>query len=556
MMLDRGLPAQPAKPTELIWPTHLNPSRSLKTDLVAFVAILRRQVWTVVTCIAASLCLAGAYLVLAPPKYTGTATVLTETSRSPSQVTNQDPQGMVDSAVVQSQMAMLSSAGLARHVIAKLKLESDPEFVAPGLASRLISMLGGSTHASPTAVSDRVLSRFKEALNITRIEQSYAVEVAFTSRDPQMSANIANAVAEAYLDDQLAARMEAARRADRWMARWVQMAQAEMNTANEKVDEFRQTTASGLAAHDPTATSELDALEKAAASKQRAYQTVRTRAERLLQFVENQSVPYTQARIVSKAHASAKPSSPKVALTVLLAGFCGGILGVAVANLREAFDRKIRLPEQMGVAARALSVVPVPWPRSSRPARGADPRALARYREQDRAAVWRLRAAVEQFASVSGAQMLAVVSPHEEDGRSVIAAALAEAIAQSGDRVLLVNAYWTDGAQVSAERAKSVSVADYSYDLLTIRLTRNGGAPPAQLRKVERELKTISDQYKYVLIDCPAILDHPQMSAAFEAVDACIIVAHVARSSLNDVRQTSDLIPFDYEQIIAVPLAA
>jgi len=373
-------------------------------------------------------------------------------------------------------------------------------------------------------------------------------------------------VAETYLDDQLGARMSSAQHADQWMNHWVEMARAESDTAAKAVENFRQAEAAGLAAGDTAAMSKLGVLQKAAESKRRAYQAVSTRAERLLQFVENQSVPYTQARIVSEARASTKASSPKIALTVLLACFCGGILGVAVANLREAFDKKIRVPTQLAVAAQASRVVSVPWPRRSRPARGTDRRALDRLRNESNSAIWRLRTAVEQFAHDTGAQVLAIVSPHEEDGRSVIAAALADVMTQGGDRVLLVETDWSSGPRHGASTAKdqeakkggaqSVAVAGRNYDMITVRPARNGTARPAQMRQFETDLKLVVEQYKYVFIECPAILEHPEISASFGAADACIMVAHGASSSFTDIEEAREIMPFDRDQVIAVAVVA
>src|SRR5207302_618284 len=73
----------------------------------------------------------------------------------------------------------------------------------------------------------------------------YIIEISFSSRDPEKAARIANAIADAYIHDQLEAKADAARQASRWMEERLTQLGRQLNAAANAVHEFR--TANGIA---------------------------------------------------------------------------------------------------------------------------------------------------------------------------------------------------------------------------------------------------------------------------------------------------------------------
>src|SRR6185437_2655012 len=85
-------------------------------------------------------------------------------------------------------------------------------------------------------------------------------------------------------------------------------------------------------------------LETAANSYRGIYETF---LSRFTQSVQQQSFPSTEARVVTAASAPALPSSPKISLTLALAGLCGLGLGTALAFAREQMNRQIHTRAQL-----------------------------------------------------------------------------------------------------------------------------------------------------------------------------------------------------------------
>ncbi|MGA7710961.1 MAG: exopolysaccharide transport family protein [Rhizomicrobium sp.] len=142
-----------------------------------------------------------------------------------------------DPSSVQNQIQLLSSRELALRVISRLKLYDDPEF-NPALNSAsspsLIGLLnpanwGHSQQAvvpSPDYLRDAIVSNFLSHLDVSALGLSTSITVTYTAGDPAKAARIANALADAYTEDQVATKVAAARNATQWLTdRMHQMAQ-------------------------------------------------------------------------------------------------------------------------------------------------------------------------------------------------------------------------------------------------------------------------------------------------------------------------------------------
>ncbi len=123
-----------------------------------------------------------------------------------------------------SQVQLILSRDLAREVIKKLKLgalaEFDPVLGPPSVVRRLLALAGSSRISGDDARGAGVQELLRAALAI-QVEKSRVIAISFDSYDPELAAQVANAVADAYLLFQQAAkqtrpaRRQLARRRDR-----------------------------------------------------------------------------------------------------------------------------------------------------------------------------------------------------------------------------------------------------------------------------------------------------------------------------------------------------
>src|SRR5262249_28252274 len=131
-------------------------------------------------------------------------------------------------------------------VIKKLKLADDPEFAdTPTLLEKLLALLekllGNRSAVDPNKEANRtVLEKFEKGLRVTRTAQrSYVVDIAYTSLDAEKAAVIANAIAEAYIEDQLQANFEVANRASRWLEQRIGELRTQATDAFRNIQDFK-----------------------------------------------------------------------------------------------------------------------------------------------------------------------------------------------------------------------------------------------------------------------------------------------------------------------------
>ncbi|UCI07132.1 GumC family protein [Mesorhizobium sp. B1-1-8] len=164
-------------------------------DIGAVWAILWARRVMVAAIAGAALLLALAYLAVATPSYTATASILIDPRDSHATNFNNVLPGIgSDSAAIASQVFVIQSQDLLGSVFDNQGLANDPEFASRGLVSRLLSLVGSG--ASPSR--DSILKRFQSHVTVEREGLTYVISVSFTSQSPEKAARIANAIVDRY----------------------------------------------------------------------------------------------------------------------------------------------------------------------------------------------------------------------------------------------------------------------------------------------------------------------------------------------------------------------
>lgn len=177
------------------------------------IRLLRRQYLVVLFVAGLGLAVGIFYLSIATPVYTAETTVYVDLHRSP--ISRSEGVFGNDPIEIDSQIQIVKSKGVASAVVKKLQLTSDPE-LAPhsGFLARLFGAV-----AKPLSEADRleqVIPAFEKNL-IVDSAASRVISIKYDSRNPERAAEIANAVANAYINDQLDAKFEANRIATSWL---------------------------------------------------------------------------------------------------------------------------------------------------------------------------------------------------------------------------------------------------------------------------------------------------------------------------------------------------
>jgi polysaccharide biosynthesis transport protein len=197
-----------------------------------------RQRWFLASCVTAlALAAISAYVLSLKPAYTARAVVLlaplTDELADPALARNA---GNTDPFFIRSETAIIGSEGLSRAVIGKLKLATQPEFTrpAPGVTPAAHPWLSDSE-----VLDDDVLRGYEERLGVFNDGRSKTVEISFTAGNPRLAAAVANAHAEAYLEEQAGRRRGTDQKSLEWLRQEVDARAKEARDADAIVQQYQ-----------------------------------------------------------------------------------------------------------------------------------------------------------------------------------------------------------------------------------------------------------------------------------------------------------------------------
>ncbi|MDR3492996.1 MAG: hypothetical protein P4L82_00195 [Ancalomicrobiaceae bacterium] len=150
------------------------------------------------------------YIILVKPEFVSTVEIVLE----PRHVANDGPEDerhyhqlALDSEQVDTELHVLRSEGLLRGVFDQLNLQDSPELASGqnGFWSATAHLLHRLVpNLAPYDASTRAFYAFADRVRCLRLGLSYVIMISYRSRDPVRAAQVANAVAMAYIGDRLA----------------------------------------------------------------------------------------------------------------------------------------------------------------------------------------------------------------------------------------------------------------------------------------------------------------------------------------------------------------
>jgi non-specific protein-tyrosine kinase len=281
--------------------------------------------------------------------------------------------------------------------------------------------------------------------------------------------------------------------------------------------------------------------------------------------------------VLKQAEGAAKVR-PRPHRDLLLGGLLGAILGLGLAFLAEALDRRVRAEDEIEKTLGLPLLGRVPRP--PRHLRGHGGLVMRDDLDDEYADVYRKLRTTIEFANVERqARTIMITSARPREGKSTTIANLAVAFARSGRRVALVDldlrrpslhAFFDVGAErgVAEVLVKQSTVSDALHPVAIdgLRAPVNGGSPLAdgsngqpdvgsflhvlpfgntplpasellESKEINPLLQALAARFDLVLVDTPPILVGGEVLALSANVDAIVMVIHhgIERSALKEV---------------------
>jgi succinoglycan biosynthesis transport protein ExoP len=184
----------------------------VEIDIRGIIKLLRRRIRLIGAVLGVTLAIAILALVAITPIYTASTLIFVDPSRKNlMEAETAATASSADSARVDSEVEILRSDAVLLAVIRSQNLLTDPEFGPRlGTMDQILAFfrLGDANPPSGQEALQATLTKLRAATSVQRRGLTYLINVNVSSVNPQRAADIANAMAQAYIREQLQSKVE------------------------------------------------------------------------------------------------------------------------------------------------------------------------------------------------------------------------------------------------------------------------------------------------------------------------------------------------------------
>jgi capsular exopolysaccharide synthesis family protein len=281
--------------------------------------------------------------------------------------------------------------------------------------------------------------------------------------------------------------------------------------------------------------------------------------DRIKELNVTEDVGALNISILEVARPADKPSAPQKARIMAVALVLGFMLGGALALLRAFMDQKLRSAEEISavLGVPVLGIVPSMSKRETIVSRGQIVHKDSASRTAE--AYRTIRTAVFFGAPKDEAKTILVTSPAAADGKTTLVSNLAIAMAQAGQKVLIVDADFRKPMQhkvfdldngdkgLSSVLAGTTTLADAirPTEVKCLQLLPCGpDVPnPSEILNSEsfaRLLELLSSKYNRIIIDSPPVMPVTDAQILAAICDVTLLVLRAERSTRKMSQQARD----------------
>jgi polysaccharide biosynthesis transport protein len=207
---------------------------------ITFLQVLRKRRWTVIGFFSLLVLMVGAATLLLKPQYEAVARIVFNRE-------NEDPLGFKNfggtasedsdySVSLDTQVRILESDTLALRAIRELRLDANPNFTknpSPSDSSGLPPQQDARRRES-------LLATFHDSLSVSKDKNTRVIEIRYRSADPQLAAQIANAISRAYIERHFKMRFESTMQTSDWLAQQLAELQKKVEVSQQKLVKYQK----------------------------------------------------------------------------------------------------------------------------------------------------------------------------------------------------------------------------------------------------------------------------------------------------------------------------
>ncbi|MBY5897019.1 GumC family protein [Rhizobium ruizarguesonis] len=514
------------------------------------------------------LAMAGIYVLTAEPTFVASTQLVifpqvsgTEAQRS-----------FAEDAFIEGQLEIARSSDVIGETVRALGLDTDPDFVdqAPSLQDRAKNWLMGISSESDTEsqeavgtgprqaqpqaederIQDRAIATLLNMIGIRRVGSSTIIEISAAASTPQRAVDIADMLARQYIQKNIAMKANASRQYSEWLTRFVSEQQRGLAEAASALASFTS---------NPRDQFKLAELQSATDARRTLYENT---LNQLTEARQRITYPVSDATIVSQATLPLSKARPRSALIIAFASAVGLGVGLALAMIRHAGDRRIIRPHQIAEAGGLPFVTLLATSRRIR--NGHPARFLAAGTGSSSTAAYPvIPGMAELSATVVGLRrkrrvVIGIVAVNPGGGASTIACELAALSSISGAHTLLIDAaaqksslsksiapHSSTGLVDVLENGELIQTAALALTptLKFLPLGKVEAVTPAirlSSRRTQLSFTDLKKEFDAIFVDISAFSASPDANAIAPELDGVLVVTSHGRTSIDDTMRVID----------------
>jgi polysaccharide biosynthesis transport protein len=225
-------------------------------SIMQFWRMLQKRRTLLFSCLGAVALLVGVISFLLPNRYDASARLLLDLEGNDGLGLEQVvmPIGLDLNTKLETQIHIVQSETIANSVIRQLGLRH-----GKGFTSDLVSVPNASYDNLSLEERAKLYKQFHKSLDVQLIPKTQIVEVHFRNRDPQLAAQVANAVASTYIEHNFQTKYKAALQTSDWLTKQLDDLKKHAESAQESLTTYQKKT--GILGTDETHNIIVDKLE-------------------------------------------------------------------------------------------------------------------------------------------------------------------------------------------------------------------------------------------------------------------------------------------------------
>jgi len=228
--------------------------------------ILQKRKWTVIVSVVIVVITAALISVRTTPIYDAMTRILISQQRSNPlnfKESNASPEDDYQQRDIETEVKILQSDTMAELVIHRLNLDAHPDFAGAARTQSSGGITVSESSDKEAARQEQLIRKFQGSLKVQQVPDTSLVEIRYSDPNPSLAADIANAVAATFIEQNVKSRYDSTMQAADWLSKQLADLQIKMESSQTKLIQYQKEHAIvGTDEKQNLTTEKLDELNK------------------------------------------------------------------------------------------------------------------------------------------------------------------------------------------------------------------------------------------------------------------------------------------------------